>query len=180
MIQNHFKGKISLQYRSQVTRLHGNRPSLWPAVMERCVGQRVLISWREVKACGEHLRYSMTGDTPALLWDLSQVQVHRTRQHGRQTGGLKSPCTITGLPRLRGYRDMVGSLTTGVLQCMDTGSSGKIACEGRLSVRHYISCQQVLQAPKCHLTLSFLGFLQMCFGPSCDQSYFWGAWYWCK
>lgn len=61
MIQNHFKGKISLQYRSQVTRLRGNRPSLWPAVMERCVGQRVLISWREVKACGEHLRYSMMG-----------------------------------------------------------------------------------------------------------------------
>lgn len=112
------------------------------------------------------------GDTPALLWDLSQVHVHRTRQHGRQTGGLTSPCTVTGLPCLRGYRDMAGSLTTGVLQCMDTDSSGKIGCEGRLSVRHYISCQQVLQAPECHLTLSFLGFLQICFGPSCDHSYF--------
>lgn len=67
---------------------------------------------------------------------------------------------------------MVGSLTTGVLQRMDTGPSGKIGWEGRLSLKLSVSCQQASQAHKCHLTISFLGFLQVCFVPSCDQSYF--------
>lgn len=58
---------------------------------------------------------------------------------------------------------MMGSLTTGMLQCMDTGPSGKIGWEGRSSVKHSIR-----QAHKCPLTINFLGFLQTYFGPSCD------------
>lgn len=71
MIQkNYFKGKISLQYKNQVTRLHGNPPSLSPAVMERYVEQRVLTNCREVKAWGavrEHLR----GHSCSLLGPVS-------------------------------------------------------------------------------------------------------------
>lgn len=160
MIQNNFKGKIHLQYR----RLHGNPPSLCPAVMERYVEQRAFLNCREVKASGavrEHLRYIVMGRPCSPLGPVS-VHVHKTRQHGRQTGGLKSVHSC----RVRGYRDMVGLLTTGVLQCMDTGPSGQTSWEGRLSAKHFISCQQALQAGKRNLTISFLGF---CFGPSCDR-----------
>lgn len=153
MIQNNFKGKIHLQYRNQVMRLHGNSPSLCPAVMERYVEQRVLTNCREVKASGavrEHLRYiRMTPCSP-----LGPVSGTCSQNQAAQETNRRTHKSMHS-HRVRDHRDMVGLHTTRVLQCMDTNRSGQTGWEGRLSTKRCISCQQALQTCKCVSTISF-------------------------